>query len=93
MTDDDSVTGRDGWVMAQALHLAIKWIDAMPEEHRALADQRDMRALLQARFPDRAKLFAFQDNLERALKHGFVVEPGESVSPDDLRDFFASLPD
>ena len=92
MTDDDSITGRDGYIMAHALHLAIKWIDAMPEEHRDLSNQQDMRAILQTQFPQQAKLFAFQDDLERALRHGFVVEEGEPISSDDLRDFLASLP-
>ena len=90
---DQGITGRDGYIMAHALHLAIKWIDAMPEEHRALSDQQDMRAILKARFPNQAELFVFQDDLKRALRHGFVVEPGEPISADDLRDFLASLPD
>jgi hypothetical protein len=42
----EGITGRDGWLMARALYLAIKWIDAMPEEHKAVSDQEDMRAIL-----------------------------------------------
>ena len=90
---DDNITGRDDYIVARALYLAIKWIDAMPVEHKSPSDQTDMRAILDARWPELKETFAFQDDLALAKRNGFQMEEGQTVTHDDLREFLVSLPD
>lgn len=45
------VTGRDGYIIAEALVLAMKSIDEMPDELRLTADQKDIIKILNAAFP------------------------------------------
>lgn len=47
----DSITGRDGYIMGQALYWAVKWSQAQPENLREWSNEQDMIALLKARFP------------------------------------------
>lgn len=60
MTDSDpailtfetkGVTGRDGYIIAEALVLAMKSIDEMPGNVRLTADQKDIIKILNACFP------------------------------------------
>ena len=48
------VTGRDDYIMWQALIYAIAAIDSLPVHERELSNQEDMRLLLAVRFPDAA---------------------------------------
>jgi hypothetical protein len=41
-----SITGRDGYIIAQALAYAIVAIDQLPEERQEFSNQQGMRALL-----------------------------------------------
>ncbi len=41
-----SVTGRDGFIMRQALYYAIKYIDGLPEQLREYSNQFDMMKIL-----------------------------------------------
>ena len=43
-------TGRDDYIIARALYLAIKYIDSLPLEEREVSDQADMRQILNKRF-------------------------------------------
>ncbi len=45
------VTGRDGYIIAEALVLAMKSIDAMPDNVRLTADRRDIIKILNQSFP------------------------------------------
>lgn len=45
------VTGRDGYIIAEALVLAMKSIDDMPDNVRLTADQKDIIKILNAAFP------------------------------------------
>jgi hypothetical protein len=45
------VTGRDGYIIAEALVLAMKSIDEMPDNIRLTADQKDIIKILNAAFP------------------------------------------
>ena len=49
--DTKGVTGRDGYIIAEALVLAMKSIDEMPGNVRPTADQRDILKILNAVFP------------------------------------------
>ena len=51
------VTGRDGYIVAEALYFASKWIDDMPDKVRPAADQRDIFRILNAAFPDWEDIF------------------------------------
>jgi len=45
------VTGRDGYIIAEALVLAMKYIDGLPDNVRPMADQHDILKILNAAFP------------------------------------------
>ena len=45
------VTGRDGYIIAEALVLAMKAIDDMPSNVRLTSDQKDIIKILNANFP------------------------------------------
>jgi len=45
------VTGRDGYIIAEALVLAMKYIDEMPSKLRLTADEKDIIKILNAAFP------------------------------------------
>ncbi len=46
------ITGRDGYIVAEALYFATKWIDQMPDKVRLVADKHDMLRILNAAFPE-----------------------------------------
>lgn len=48
---DSNVTGRDGFLIAEALYLAIEYIDQLPRERRSVSDQADMMRLLTEMYP------------------------------------------
>ena len=50
------VTGRDGFIIKQALYCAIKFIDSLPEELQETSNQNDMKALLLATEPEIVEL-------------------------------------
>lgn len=45
------VTGRDGFIIAEALVLAMKYIDEMPDNVRPTADKNDIIKILNTAFP------------------------------------------
>jgi len=67
MPDHPEVTGRDDFLIAQALHEAIKALAALPEEHRPGRAIADMRRLLLERYPGAAEHFAAHDELRAGL--------------------------
>lgn len=92
--DDTDITGRDGYIIAEALHLAIKWIDAQPERRRSLSNQEDMQAILDAMWPELKEAFAFEDDLRLARQLGFKMPAdGEPVTRTDLDEFLKSESD
>jgi hypothetical protein len=54
---NQSVTGRDQYIVAMALALAIEAIDRLPEKWRSYSDRDDMALLLEALQPGGAKAF------------------------------------
>ena len=57
----DGITGRDGYIIATALYMAIKYIDSLPPEERAFSDQADMQKILNERFPEAEARLTAQD--------------------------------
>lgn len=51
------ITGRDGFIVAEALYFATKWIDEMPDKVRPASDKRDILRILDAAFPDWGDVF------------------------------------
>ncbi len=49
--DTKGVTGRDGYIIAEALVMAMKYIDAMPDNVRPTADKNDIIKILNSAFP------------------------------------------
>ena len=52
MTDTSEVTGRDSYVIAQALYEFIRLEQSKPIAERRGSDERDAKAILHARFDD-----------------------------------------
>jgi len=48
------ITGRDGYIIWQALTYFITAIDSLPEHEREFSNQDDMRAIRDAIFPEGA---------------------------------------
>jgi antitoxin component HigA of HigAB toxin-antitoxin module len=46
------ITGRDGYIVAEALYLATRYIDHMPEKVRLEADRHAMLQILNTAFPE-----------------------------------------
>jgi hypothetical protein len=46
------ITGHDGYIIAEALYFATKWIDEMPDKIRPTSDKRDILRILNTAFPD-----------------------------------------
>ncbi len=55
--DTKGITGRDGYIVAEALYFATKWIDEMPDKVRPSSDERDILRILNAAFPDWLDVF------------------------------------
>ena len=51
------VTGRDGYIIAEALVLAMRSIEEMPDNLRPTADQRDILSILNTLFPSWEDVF------------------------------------
>ena len=45
------ITGRDGYIIAESLVLAMKYIDEMPDNVRPTADKNDIIKILNTAFP------------------------------------------
>lgn len=45
------ITGRDGYIIAESLVLAMKYIDEMPDNIRPMADKNDIIKILNTAFP------------------------------------------
>jgi hypothetical protein len=46
----DSITGRDGYIVAKALAYAIETIAALPEQYQEWGDREDMKAIMAVMF-------------------------------------------
>ena len=69
----DEITGRDAYIMAQALILAINAIDGTEVERRQSSNRDDMMKLLLAVWPDRTGW--------PAIANGIGVDPPPADSP------------
>ncbi len=54
MTD---ITGRDDFVIAKALYLAVNYIDKLPPVERPLSDQADMQRIMNEKYPGYEAVF------------------------------------
>jgi hypothetical protein len=61
MTDASEVTGRDSYVIAQALYEFIRLEQSKPIAERRGSDERDAKAILHARFDDELELLVQSD--------------------------------
>ena len=69
----ESVTGRDGYIVALALYEAIKFLSALPEKVRPWSDIQDMKLMLQETCDaGLVELFVAQDNAARLVLEGKV---------------------
>ena len=46
-----------------------------------------MRAILETRYSGLQEMFAFQDDLRRAIRLGMQMERGQSYDPEDVKAF------
>jgi hypothetical protein len=65
MTDTPEVTGRDSYVIAQALYEFIRLEQSKPIAERRGSDERDAKAIVHARFDDELELLVRSDEAAR----------------------------
>ncbi len=87
MNTQTEITGRDDYIIAQALWEARKLLDSLPDKERPDSNIKDMRAILETRYSGLQEMFAFQDDLRRALRLGMQMEIGQSYDPEDVKAF------
>ena len=85
------ITGRDEYLIAQALWLAIKFNTLIPEEYRQKSNCLDMMEILQKRFPSYVVEFDAQDARAAAVRAGYQPVDGDTF--EDVQEFLESLPD
>jgi hypothetical protein len=61
MTDTPEVTGRDSYIIAQALYEFIRLEQSKPIAERRGSDEQDAKAILHARFDDELELLVQSD--------------------------------
>jgi hypothetical protein len=61
MTDTPDVTGRDCYIIAQALYEFIRLEQSKPIAERRGSDERDAKEILHARFDDELELLVQSD--------------------------------
>jgi hypothetical protein len=61
MTDTPEVTGRDSYVIAQALYEFIRLEQSKPIAERRGSDERDAKAILHARFDNELEILVRSD--------------------------------
>ena len=71
-------SSRGNFIVAKALHSAIKYIGTLPEHERPHSDRCDMVFLLNGCFADLANMFRWHDRIHEA---GF--------SPEDAPEFWS----
>ena len=96
-TEQESITGRDDLIMAQALLYAIKYIDGLPRKLQEPSNRADMAKILLACYPgyveSRKESIQFTSDWARDLlaKHGAKVELDDSLKA--ARDAHLGMPD
>jgi hypothetical protein len=78
----DNITGRDDYIITQALGYAIAFIDSLPEHERELSNRTDMVAILLARIPDdkdRELLARIIESMSGRRPDWFICEPEGSA--------------
>jgi hypothetical protein len=75
-----NITGRDGYIIQQALLYAIKYIDALPAKLRETSNQEDMVKILLSKNPN------FVAEHDEMTKFMFGGGAPESVAVPDLAD-------
>jgi hypothetical protein len=83
----DSITGRDGYIVAQALYEFIKVQEFKTlKEGREWSNEQDAKAILLGRFGDLYKVFVEQDQRRGVTPADLVDEkehPVDDATPDD----------
>jgi hypothetical protein len=88
MRNANSITGRDDFIIAQALTIAIEALSR--DEYPAASNIEDMKAILAARYPGQAEHFGLTRDLRTALRMGW--EPKNGDGADEARAFIAEHP-
>ena len=82
----ETITGRDGFIIKQALYYAIKYINDLPEYLREYSNQMDMARILNAYDPDyvdREKTY-YGSNGRKLLEQ--LREKHPEATPDPVHD-------
>jgi len=75
-----NVTGRDGYILIQALCYAIATIDRLPEHRQEASNHQDMIKLLEAMCPDkRTRDFLFQAAVSHIEPWDHELPPGDTL--------------
>ena len=62
---DSDITGRDNYIVAQALWVALRYLETLPEHEQPGSNMDDMREILETRFQNFEKMFVGLEYLKR----------------------------
>ncbi len=83
----DGITGRDDFIIATALHEAIKMLEKLPDSERPESDIEDMRAILNGRYSEHIYALAFRDDVVRAMRLGMELRKDRPVLHSEILAF------
>ncbi len=72
---NSDITGRDDYIVAQALWVALRYLETLPEHEQPESNMDDMREILETRFQNFENLFVGLEYLKR-----LGPEPPEQIS-------------
>ncbi len=72
---NNDITGRDDYIVAQALWVALLYLETLPEHEQPGSNMDDMREILETRFQNFENMFVGLEYLNR-----LGPEPPEQIS-------------
>jgi hypothetical protein len=83
--DTSEITGRDHYIIAQALFLASQYLVRQPVHLRQENNAEDMLTILRAKYPQALVRMEFQRDLRVARRRGMPMKDGEPTSEAEVR--------
>lgn len=78
---------QEGYLISKALYVAQKAI--LADRHPAYSDAREMMQILETRYPSALKMLRSTENLQKAIKLGFIIKHGQPINDEEVADFIS----